>query len=190
MLKLYKKKDNLWSQIPNRFVVSIPNLLASGRVLDLGAGEGKNSVFLAEKGFNVTSVDISQDAIAKTLKLAKEKKVDLKGIVGDITKFKPEGQYEVIITTATLHLLKEKNALAAIQRMKMWTKIDGINLITVFTTKDPGFFSHPHLYFFKENELKQLYFDWEIIEYSVYSKAEAHNAPHTHHMTAIIAKKI
>lgn len=67
---------------------------AKGRVLDIGMGEGRNAVFLAQKGYQVTGIDISEQAIKKALSLAKENTKDaaqelsLKVIQADITSYR------------------------------------------------------------------------------------------------------
>lgn len=70
----YKRKDYLWGIKPNRFVIKVPELIRGGSVLDIGVGEGRNAFFLAEKGFEVTGIDISKEAIVKFLDLAQKKK--------------------------------------------------------------------------------------------------------------------
>ena len=49
----------VWTAKPNRFLVAETNSLALGAALDLGAGEGRNAVWLAQQGWQVTAVDFS-----------------------------------------------------------------------------------------------------------------------------------
>ena len=53
----YLEKGLVWSAEPNRFLVEEVADLAPGRALDLGAGEGRNAIWLAERGWRVTAVD-------------------------------------------------------------------------------------------------------------------------------------
>jgi tellurite methyltransferase len=50
----------------------IPNLPQGGSVLDVGCGDGRNCVFMAEQGFNVDAFDISKNAISKIEGLCNE----------------------------------------------------------------------------------------------------------------------
>ena len=61
----YKKEKCLWGIEPTQIVKSLLKYKKLGKVLDLGAGEGRNSIFLAEKGFDVTAIDISEIGINK-----------------------------------------------------------------------------------------------------------------------------
>ena len=56
-----------------------------GRVLCLGDGEGRNGVWLAEQGYSVTSVDLSQVGLEKTQALAAERGVAIETIFADLS---------------------------------------------------------------------------------------------------------
>lgn len=74
---------------PNQFLQEVAEryLPASGRVLCLAEGEGRNAVFLAERGFDVTAVDSSAVGLDKAQRLANERKVELKTVVADLRDF-------------------------------------------------------------------------------------------------------
>ena len=69
--KKYKEQDCLWGLEPNKYVVQIPKIIKSGKVLDIGVGEGRNALFLAKQGFEVLGIDILKEAVNKFLKSAK-----------------------------------------------------------------------------------------------------------------------
>src|SRR4051812_9854296 len=54
-----------WSASPNRFVAAELADLSPGRALDLAAGEGRNALWLAERGWQVTAVDFSRVGLEK-----------------------------------------------------------------------------------------------------------------------------
>ena len=88
----------LWSAEPNRFLVAEASELAPGRALDLACGEGRNAVWLAERGFRVTGVDFSAVAIEKARGLAAERGVDGEWIVADLLDYRPaDGAYDLVI---------------------------------------------------------------------------------------------
>nr|MDT0667089.1 class I SAM-dependent methyltransferase [Micromonospora sp. DSM 115978] len=66
----YAGTDLLWSVEPNQFVVQETAHLPAGRALDLGCGEGRNALWLAERGWAVTGVDFSQTAIDRARSIA------------------------------------------------------------------------------------------------------------------------
>ena len=67
----------LWTAEPNRFLVAEADGLRPGRALDLASGEGRNAVWLAERGWRVTAVDFSPVALAKARALAARRGVDV-----------------------------------------------------------------------------------------------------------------
>lgn len=61
----YSGKEPTWSQNPNGTLVDQAADLAPGRALDVGAGEGADALWLAERGWQVTACDISANALAR-----------------------------------------------------------------------------------------------------------------------------
>ena len=68
----YAATDLVWSAEPNRFVAEELADLPPGRALDLAAGEGRNAIWLARRGWEVTAVDFSQVALDKGRRLEEE----------------------------------------------------------------------------------------------------------------------
>ena len=129
----YKKEKCLWGTEPVPIVKSLLKYKSFGKILDLGAGEGRNSIFLAEKGFDVTAVDISESGIKKLKDIASKKNIKINTIVGDIRKFNFDKNYDVILSIATLHFLKRTDIVELIDKMKKHTNKNGLNIINVFT---------------------------------------------------------
>ena len=69
---------------PNDFLRANVRVLRSGTVLCLAEGEGRNATFLAGQGFDVHSVDLTEAGVAKTLRLAEERRVTVHAQVGDL----------------------------------------------------------------------------------------------------------
>ena len=61
----YSGPDLVWGAGPNRFVTGEVTALAAGRAIDLGTGEGRNAIWLAERGWRVTAVDFSAAGLAR-----------------------------------------------------------------------------------------------------------------------------
>lgn len=66
----YAASELVWSREPNATVAAECAELAPGRALDLGAGEGRNAIWLAGRGWDATAVDYSQVALDKGRRLA------------------------------------------------------------------------------------------------------------------------
>lgn len=81
----YKGDDYLYGRAPTRFLVDQQALLRGrGRALVVAAGEGRNSVFLAKHGLNVTAFDYAPSAVAKARKLARDEGVELDVQLSDL----------------------------------------------------------------------------------------------------------
>ncbi|MFT5729200.1 MAG: SAM-dependent methyltransferase [Desulforhopalus sp.] len=96
----YSEPGYAYGTDPNDFLkASLEYLPANGSVLCLAEGEGRNSVFLARRGFKVTAVDSSPVAMDKTQALAQKHGVQVTSIVADLAEFTLEpNQYDGIIS--------------------------------------------------------------------------------------------
>jgi SAM-dependent methyltransferase len=100
----YNQPDYVYGKKPNDFLAEMLDKLPRGKALALADGEGRNGVFLAENGFQVTSVDSSAVGLSKAAKLATEKGVYLETIVRDLAQFKIEPDSWVLIMSIYCHL--------------------------------------------------------------------------------------
>lgn len=66
----YSGADLVWSSTPNTFVEELVAPLAPGRALDVAGGEGRNALWLAERGWDATSADFSPVAVERARELA------------------------------------------------------------------------------------------------------------------------
>jgi len=66
----YAAAELVWSQEPNEFVVEFLSDLPSGKMLDLGGGEGRNALWFASRGWHVENSDFSAVAVGKFLQRA------------------------------------------------------------------------------------------------------------------------
>jgi SAM-dependent methyltransferase len=86
----YAGRELLWSAEPNRLFAAEVGGLAPGRALDVACGEGRNAVWLAERGWRVTAVDFSDVALAKAAQLASSRGVEVDWVLGDVLDYVPE----------------------------------------------------------------------------------------------------
>jgi SAM-dependent methyltransferase len=95
----YAQDEWIFGTEPNEFLRSEAHRILPGRVLCLGEGEGRNSVFLAEQGYEVVGVDRSQVGLDKAQALAKERGVFVETVVSSIEDFDlTEGEWEGIVS--------------------------------------------------------------------------------------------
>jgi SAM-dependent methyltransferase len=99
----YAGHDLLWHAEPNRFLVEEVGDLVPGTVLDVACGEGRNAVWLAEKGWRATGVDFSAVALAKARRMAEERGVEVEWVEADLRVWEPTGLFDLVIAMY-LHL--------------------------------------------------------------------------------------
>lgn len=98
----YAEKELVWSAEPNRFLEREVTGLEQGTALDLACGEGRNAIWLAEQGWEVTGVDFSDVGIEKGRAIAKRRNVDLEWVVADATEYEPRQTFD-LVTILYLH---------------------------------------------------------------------------------------
>lgn len=91
----YAASDLVWSAEPNTFVVSLTEDLPVGTAIDLGAGEGRNALWLAEQGWQVTAVDFSSVAVDRGRARPGGERVDWQ--VADVTTYEPADQFDLVL---------------------------------------------------------------------------------------------
>jgi tellurite methyltransferase len=133
-----------------------------GTVLDMGMGEGRNAVFLAQKGFKVTGVDISSIAIKKSHILAKEYGVKIKTIAASLKDYKiAAGSFDAII--CFYYVDRE-----LLESIKSWLRPGGILIYEAYTARQRVHPSHrhdPEEYFLKDQELLKMFSGMRILKY-------------------------
>lgn len=103
---------------------------SSKEAIDLGCGYGRNALFLAENGFNVTAVDKYLDCLTDI-----ENKTDKITIVhADLIDYKFTKNYDFILCTFVLHYFERNNARKFIKKMVKHLKKDGILAISLIRT--------------------------------------------------------
>jgi hypothetical protein len=76
-----------FASVPSEFVMGAVKDLKPGRALDLGMGQGRNAVALAGKGWTVTGVDVSGEAVAAAAKNAAKAGVEITGVKSDYASY-------------------------------------------------------------------------------------------------------
>ena len=100
----YEGTELLWTGAPNRLLVSEVATMPPGRTLDLGAGEGRNAVWLATEGWKVTGVDFSDVGLEKARRLAEAGGVEVEWVLADLRTYAPENSVYDLAIALYLHL--------------------------------------------------------------------------------------
>jgi len=83
----YSEPGFAYGTAPNDFLASVVDRIPLGKILSLAEGEGRNAVYLASLGYEVTGVDDSEVGLRKAMALAKERGVAIATIHADLSEF-------------------------------------------------------------------------------------------------------
>ena len=94
----FSTEEYVYGKEPNEFLVEAARNLPKGNVLCIAEGEGRNAVYLASLGFDVTAWDFAQAGLDKIKKLANEKGVVVNAELHDLVEVKWEDeQWDAIV---------------------------------------------------------------------------------------------
>lgn len=164
----YATETYLFGRDPIPFLKDQVHLLPKGTALDLAMGEGRNGVFLATKGFQVTGVDISEAGFQKAHALAEENGVSITTVVADLEQYDiPAKTYDVILCTYYLQRDLFPKIVAAL-------KPGGMAVIETYTVDHlryrPDF---NKTYLLERNELLTLLPGLRVLHYQEVDTGEA-----------------
>lgn len=100
----YRANELLWGAGPNRAFAEQVAGLVPGRALDLGCGEGRNAIWLAAQGWQVTAVDFSPVALERAARLAAEQGVAVDLVCEDMPAWTPPAAAFDLVALVYLHL--------------------------------------------------------------------------------------
>ncbi|MCG7360635.1 class I SAM-dependent methyltransferase [Roseomonas sp. ACRSG] len=134
----YAAQPWMFGRAPNRYIESLaPRLPRSGRALALGDGEGRNGVWLAQQGLEVTAVDWSTAGLERAAALAAEQGVALRTEAADLTRWPwPEARFE-LVAWIFLHLPPEDRAVVVAGALRALAP-GGLLVLECFTPAQQG----------------------------------------------------
>jgi len=100
----YGGGELVWTAEPNRFLAAEVADLTAGRGLDLACGEGRNAVWLAQRGWHVTGVDFSQVGLDKAHALAEQRGVSVHWLRADLLEYVPPPAAFDLVVVLYLHI--------------------------------------------------------------------------------------
>ena len=166
-----------YARTPNRYVWGteaselahqVSALLPLGaRVLDLGCGEGRDSVFFAQRGFDVTGIDVARSGLAKAERLACGRGVRVRWVCGDIGRLDAlpllEECFDLIYSCGAIHYVPRAVRAKLVPRLKAITREYGLHAHIVFTDRAVYVEKGERIDYFAPGELTAFYADWTIL---------------------------
>ncbi len=135
-------------------------------VLDLGCGEGRDSVWFASRGWRVTAVDISTVGLQKASRLAMEQDVTITALIhSDILQFEPNPVYNLVFAGSSLHGLGDA-CIPYLRKLQEVAAIGSLHAIRLMSTAAEGPEDTGNMYRVEPGELLDLYEGWRILDTS------------------------
>lgn len=195
----YKTNDYYWGLVPNRLCHEIMKLcppVKPLKVLDIGCGEGKDAVFFARNGYNVTAFDYADSGLEKARSLAERFGVEINFFKADINDFRLTENYDIVFSSGVFHYIKPEIRSQTADNIKLHINTGGIAAINVFVKKPfieraPDSESSEENKQWKSGELLTLFHDWKINSFKEeIFDCMSGGVPHRHCMDILIAEKL
>jgi SAM-dependent methyltransferase len=129
-----------WIEKPSLFAQWLKQYLPqSGRLLDLGAGQGQDSRYFASLGYKVTSVDYSDEALSISRRTAANQNLDINFLKADLSQPLPfkNGSFDIIYAHLSLHYFDHQTTQRLFADIYRMLKPSGILAAIVNSTADP-----------------------------------------------------
>lgn len=191
----YLNKEKSTFGNPSKEVEDIvPFLPKRAKILDVGCGDGRHSLYLASLGFQVDAFDISENAINKIDYLKEQNNLNVNTYVCDVLEFEFKYKYDLIIVHGVLQFIEREKQTEIIELLKNWTEVNGYHIVALFTDEEPvpEDLKDVMVGVFKNEEIKDYYNEWEIKMFESYKFNDEHEngIKHCHALNKIVSKKI
>ena len=196
--KEYEKEEYYWGLEHSSLAEQVINLMKDKshdkRLLDIGSGEGRDSVYFAKNGFNVDSLELSLPGIEKIKHYSKLADCTVNILHANMIGYEFGDYYDVVYSMGALQFLPHEQRQKHFEKYKKYTKIGGYNAHLVFVEK-PFIAVAPDWekteFFYRSGDLAGYYHDWEIIQCGEkIIDCNSANILHQHAMSYIITRKI
>ncbi len=153
-----------------------------GKALDLACGTGRNALFLAEKGYDVTAIDISPRAIALARQVARERGLKINWIAADLDTYAIRGRYDLIVIS--FFKVSREMVPGIIDALQDGGMLLYENHLLPPSSADE---THNHRFHLKPGELGQLFTGLQVIGYEERRVEGEGGRPS--HLASLVAQK-
>jgi tellurite methyltransferase len=143
--------------------VIAPLIRPGDAVLDLGCGEGRDSVFFAGLGAMVTGVDLATGGLDKAQRLARQRLVRVRWIEGGMTEALPAGRFDLIFSCGSIHYVPRAERGPLFGRLTTMTRPGGHQAHLVFTDRHVHEEKGEIVDYFTAGELREAFVEWQVL---------------------------
>lgn len=163
-----------------------------GRVLDIGVGQGRHALPLAEKGFRVTGIDPSATAVAQCREAAAARGLELELHETSVFDYAPMAPFDAVLCFGLMPILSRGDNASLVHRLYDWTRDGSTVFLTAWHVDDPSYdriaqtWERVGLHSFRNAEgeyrtylargvMKTLFRAWKVLH-----RRETFGPPHSH----------
>ena len=164
----YRSEELHWGRQPSSIArIFFQNHLPKEgtKLIDIGAGEGRDSIFFAQNGCRVTAFDSSAEGVKKAVARAEKLGVAIDFFKADINEHRLDEYFDVVFSSGVLHYIPPELRKEIITNYKRFTSPGGLHAHTVpirkpYVPQDPEDDVLEHSW--RSGEVLMLYHDWKI----------------------------
>ena len=160
-------------------------------MLELGCGEGRDCVFFARRGFDVTGIETSAAGLRKAARLARERGVEVRWVHGDMAQPAVHGGFDLVYSCGSIHYVPRRERAGFFARLHGLTRPRGYHPHVVFTNRLIYVEKGEVIEYFGPGELVSAYAGWlirEDVQGTITCAADG--TPHRHSVEQLIARRI
>lgn len=193
----YQKEEYFWGIQPSAMCLKVLEYMPPVRplkLLDIGCGEGKDSVFFARCGYNVSAFDISDAGIDKLNRLAERAHVYVHAFKANLWDYRLEEEYDILFSSGVLHYIKPELRDEIMSNYKSHVSKNGFVYFHTFVKKpfiQPPPEKESHSYPWQSGKLFTYFHDWYIEHCAEYVfDCNSSGIPHRHAANRLFARNI
>ncbi len=146
----YKTNADVFGKTPEKILVDYVKLISKKyHVLDIGAGQGRNTIYLSKLGYKVDAMDPSSVSIKMMDEIKNTEKLNFNTFNKDFKNFKSNKNYSAVLAFGLIQILDRDEIDLLKNKISSWLKKDGLLFITSFLISDD---SHKRI----KNESKEI----------------------------------
>ncbi|MFD1512704.1 SAM-dependent methyltransferase [Halomarina rubra] len=192
----YGREEYYWGTTPNdlaRETVEYAPDRETPTLVDVGAGEGRDAVYFAEREFDVLATDVSPNGLAKAERLAAERDVSIRTLEADVNDLTLPESVDVLYSCGAIQYLRPANRDEQFARFRAATTPGGLHVLFAFVDHPdvptpPDWTSEEQ--FYAPGEVRSYYDEWTVLdERELVFEDDSGGEPHEHAAEVVLVRK-
>jgi tellurite methyltransferase len=156
----------IWGTQPSALAREAVELIGHrARVLDLGCGEGRDSVFLTEHGHEAIGLDLAHEGLRKAQQLAESRGVHVPWVCAALPDLPVRGPFDLVFSCGSIHYVARDDRGALFARLRGLTRAGGLHAHVVFTERRIYREKNEVVHYFSPDELREAYRGWIVMRH-------------------------